>query len=76
GRPIPGDAHQSPSDWEFYANGRIEGKLAPKISTAHERWLKRRGLDRLTGPGAWADYEQVPAPLRGLRKMEAVGGEK
>ncbi len=54
---LPGMLHTAPSDWELYAEGRIEGKTPAKLSEADAAWLKRIGLDRLKGPGAWATYE-------------------
>ena len=60
--PVPGDLHIPPSPWEFYVEGRIEGKAPPRLSPKQMGELKRRGLDRLRGPGAWVAYEnQVPA---------------
>jgi pilus assembly protein CpaC len=55
-RPLPGDLHDAPSDWELYAGGHIEGRTPGKISPAGADWLRRKGLDRLQGPGAWAPY--------------------
>jgi len=53
-RPLPGDLHEAPSDWELYANGWIEGRIPAKSGEAHAAWMKERGLDQLAGPGAWA----------------------
>jgi pilus assembly protein CpaC len=61
-KPLPGDAHIAPSDWELFSEGDIEGKVGPRISQADAEWFKAKGLDRLEGPGAWATYEQPPAP--------------
>ena len=62
--PLPGEAHVPPNDWELYAEGRIEGKTAGRLSADDAARLKAMGLDRLVGPGAWATYEQEPAPSR------------
>jgi len=62
--PLPGEAHVPPNDWELYAEGRIEGKTAGRLSADDAARLKAMGLDQLVGPGAWATYEQEPAPSR------------
>jgi pilus assembly protein CpaC len=62
--PLPGEAHVPPNDWELYAEGRIEGQTAGRLSADDAARLKAMGLDRLVGPGAWATYEQEPAPSR------------
>ena len=54
--PLPTDMHVAPSDWELYAEGRIEGKAPSAISLADSTWLKEQGLDQLRGPGAWASH--------------------
>jgi pilus assembly protein CpaC len=59
-RPLPGDLHAPPSDWELYANGSIEGRVPAKTSEAHAAWLHERGLDELRGPGAWQSYMTPP----------------
>ncbi len=55
--PVPGMLHRPPNDWELFAEGRIEGKTPARISPADAARLKKMGLDRLEGPGAWATYE-------------------
>ncbi len=71
--PVPGDTHTAPTDWELYSLGRIEGETAGKLSPAHQDWLKRRGLDRLKGPGAWVTYETPPA--RSTAQIKAIPAE-
>ncbi len=71
--PVPGDTHMAPTDWELYSQGRIEGETAGKLSPAHQDWLKRRGLDRLKGPGAWVTYETPPA--RSTAQIKAIPAE-
>jgi pilus assembly protein CpaC len=61
-RPLPGDLHDAPSDWELYANGQDEGRIPAKRGEAHATWLKERGLDQLKGPGAWGEYRATPTP--------------
>jgi len=54
--PVPGFLHEDPNDWEFYLEGRIEGKAPAKINSDSAKFLKQMGLDRLAGPGAWDLY--------------------
>jgi pilus assembly protein CpaC len=65
GQPLlPGADHVRPSDWELYLQGRIEGRASPsppRLSPADAQSMKDIGLDRLKGPGAWANYETGPA---------------
>jgi pilus assembly protein CpaC len=62
-QPVPGDLHRAPDGWEFYLGGKIQGSRAPKLSTAQVDQLRKLGLDRLRGPGAWATHEtQAPPP--------------
>ncbi|MHC4638240.1 MAG: type II and III secretion system protein family protein [Planctomycetota bacterium] len=51
--PVPGQLYSDPNDWEFYLEGRIEGKAPAKIDPADAERLKKMGLDKLIGPGAW-----------------------
>ena len=62
-RPVPGDLHVPPSDWDLYINGRIEGEQST-LDPADAQWLKQLGMDRLKGPGAWTTHEQR-LPVRG-----------
>ena len=70
--PLPGTTHVVPSDWELYAQGRLEGAAPARISPDTQRWLERSGLDRLRGPGAWVNYGQDPARARGDREHAAT----
>jgi len=54
--PLPGMMHVTPSDWELYAEGRVEGRGRP-LSADDAAAIKERGLHALKGPGAWASYE-------------------
>jgi len=59
-RPVPGDLHTAPDDWELFMEGSLSGRLdigSPKVR------LKGLGLDGLTGPGAWkrSDAPRVAA---------------
>jgi len=62
--PLPGDAHVEPNDWQLYAKGQIQGTPRGPQADAAAQWARKTGLDRLRGPGAWARYDQQPAPLR------------
>ncbi len=55
--PVPSQFYVEPNDWELYALGRTEGAGSPRIAARDAEWLKKSGLDRLRGPGAWASYE-------------------
>ena len=56
--PYPGILHSDPNDWEFYLEGRLEGKEPAKIHMQDAKWLKQMELDRLMGPGAWDSYNK------------------
>jgi len=56
--PLPGFLHTDPNDWEFYLEGRLEGKEPAKIDSHDAEWLKQMNLDRLKGPGAWDSYNK------------------
>jgi len=56
--PLPGFLHSDPNDWEFYLEGRLEGKEPVKIDSHDAEWLKQMNLDRLKGPGAWDSYNK------------------
>jgi pilus assembly protein CpaC len=59
--PVPGEFHVMPNDWEVYALGRIEGEAKARISESDAEWLRKTGLNRLRGPGAWASYDSRSA---------------
>ena len=54
-RPLPGDLHIPPNDWELFVKGSLEGKV-PEIASSDGLRLGILGFDRLKGPGAWASY--------------------
>ena len=62
--PLPGFLYAEPNDWEFYIDGRIEGKEPVKIHPADAERLKQMGLDKLIGPGAWQFHGQQNALSR------------
>lgn len=63
-RPLPGDLHEAPSDWELYANGWVEGRVPAKSGEVHAEWMQEHGLDQLAGPGAWASSMDASQPIR------------
>jgi len=62
--PVPGFLHSDPNDWEFYLEGRLEGKEPAKIHSRDAEWLKKLNLDQLEGPGAWESYNELVSPSR------------
>ena len=58
--PVPGFIHNEPDDWEFYIDGKIDGK-EPKLDPKSAEILRNMGIDKLKGPGAWESYNQ-PEP--------------
>ncbi len=75
-RPLPGDLHAPPSDWELYANGWIEGRVPAKTGEAHAAWLHEHGLDELKGPGAWESYMSQPEPSPRMNTKDRAGRGK
>ena len=61
---LPGAEHVTPSDWQLFFDGKIEGTAAAEPA----KRLTEMGLDGLQGPGAWqrsddpkrAAAEEVP----------------
>jgi pilus assembly protein CpaC len=49
-RPVPGDLHKAPTDWELFMDGQIDGAVAVGNPLAR---LKSLGLQGIKGPGAW-----------------------
>ena len=49
-RPMPGDLHVPPSDWELFMEGDLHGRVPGQSPRAR---LSAMGLDGLKGPGAW-----------------------
>lgn len=75
-RPLPGDLHEAPSDWELYANGWIEGRIPAKSGDVHAEWMQERGLDQLTGPGAWASSSDMSQPVTQMDMAPADEAEE
>ncbi len=58
-RPMPGDLHVAPTDWEFFTQGVFHGRSAVGGPTAR---LRELGLEGLKGPGAWRRPEDARLP--------------
>ena len=56
--PVPGFTHAEPNDWEFYIEGRMEGKEPARIDAGNAESLRQMGLNQLAGPGAWDSYNK------------------
>jgi len=54
-RPVPGDLHASPSDWELFGRGKIEGGVE-SLHGVSEDSVDLGKLEEIKGPGAWASY--------------------
>jgi len=65
--PVPGFLHSDPNDWEFYLEGRLEGKEPAKIHSNDAEWLRKMNLDQLKGPGAWDSYNEPVSSSRAGR---------
>jgi Flp pilus assembly secretin CpaC len=65
--PVPGFLHSDPNDWEFYLEGRLEGKEPAKIHSHDAEWLRKMDLDQLKGPGAWDSYNEPVSSSRADR---------
>jgi pilus assembly protein CpaC len=57
-RPMPGDLHQTPNDWELFMEGRMSGNTDLGTLTR----LKALGLTGLRGPGAWRRSDEPRRP--------------
>ena len=49
-RPVPGDLHTAPDDWELFIEGSLNGTIT--VGSPAQR-LESLGLTGLAGPGAW-----------------------
>ncbi len=73
--PLPGFLHSDPNDWEFYLEGRIDGRQPAKIHHDDAQRLKKIGIDKLMGPGAWDSYDQkVPSSQLNSAKVDELIG--
>ena len=62
--PLPGFLHERPDDWQFFVDGRIEGTVIAPLPPSQAAQAKKLGLDKLTGPGAWRRFDELPEPAR------------
>ena len=69
--PVPGFLYSEPNDWEFYLEGRLEGKEPAKINLRDADWLKKMNLNQLQGPGAWDSYNKPVYQSRADRVPDA-----
>jgi len=74
--PLPGFLHNEPNDWEFYMEGKLEGKGPAKINPADAEWLRQMGLDELVGPGAWDYHNNPAAPSRADMEPQSINYEQ
>ena len=58
-RPLPGDLHQTPNDWELFGEGKLHG--ATDVGNPLSR-LRALGLGSLRGPGAWRRSDDPRSP--------------
>jgi len=73
--PLPGFLYSDPNDWEFYLEGRMDGRRPAKIHHDDAQRLKEMGLDKLMGPGAWDSYDQkVPSSQLNSAKVDDLIG--
>ncbi|MFB0986919.1 MAG: hypothetical protein QMB94_11515, partial [Phycisphaerales bacterium] len=70
-RPMPGDLHTAPNDWELFVGGQYQGSTGIGDPMAR---LDALGLSGLRGPGAWrrADDPRVPA----ADPLPRIGGDE
>ena len=54
-RPLPGDLHQSPTDWELFGRGYLEGGSRKPEEVSNDA-VDLGKLEQIEGPGAWATY--------------------
>ena len=62
--PLPGFLHKRPNDWQFFVDGRIEGTVVAPLPPSQAAQARKLGLDKLTGPGAWRRFDELPEPAR------------
>jgi pilus assembly protein CpaC len=74
-RPLPGELHTRPNDWELFMEGSLDGK---SYSLSPAGRLKHFGLGDLRGPGAWKrpddDLDVAGDPMPSRTKSSGVSG--
>lgn len=68
-RPLPGDLHVDPSDWDLFMNGRLEGKVKDLAEVSDDS-VDMGELGGLKGPGAWANYYESDEEYTGTKAVE------
>jgi pilus assembly protein CpaC len=58
---LPGEDHVSPSDWELFYGGKLEGESDQPPAGPAAEWMVKAGLAGLVGPGGWAQHGQPVA---------------
>jgi len=61
---LPGMLHTRPSDWEFFINGKLEDSVVAPLPPSQAELMRSLGIDKLTGPGAWKRFDDLPVPAR------------
>jgi hypothetical protein len=69
-RPMPGDLHEAPNDWELFIEGSLNGSTNLKDPLQRLRSL---GLKGLKGPGAWKRPEEPRQVAADPRPMPVTG---
>ena len=73
--PLPGFLHERPNDWQFFVDGRIEGTVVAPLPPSQAAQARKLGLDKLTGPGAWRRFDELPEPARPDLSLPALPRE-
>ncbi len=73
-RPVPGDLHQAPNDWELFGLGRIEGGERNPDKVSNES-VDLGKLEDLQGPGAWATYYKSEPASKTEQAQVTVSGD-
>lgn len=60
-RPLPGDLHIAPNDWELFLLGRLEGRHKEDAEDDDAASLRE-----LKGPGAWVNHREMGIPTASL----------
>ena len=71
-RPLPGDLYVPPDDWEFFIQGRLEGRIRETTSSPDGAGFNLMGFKELKGPGAWATYHQGASVKNSYMKPGAM----
>lgn len=64
GELLPGALHKRPDDWQLFVDGRLSDSVIAPLPPAQANALRKMGLDKLKGPGAWKRFDDPPTPAR------------